>query len=181
MKHSKKIMYAALFCMLALVVAAVLFFQSYSHYKATSQYFYRDAVSDILSGAVQIHDLAEPDRRQYTVQQLKAIEQAQSGLMLRYQDLFLLFQDESFVDATKMEFVDFYSIYLNADVQNRDSPDAAAKKIQLNDESLTQMNRLIEFVDQVHAFYLEEGFNESVELSERDTKRFMRKIEEFIP
>ena len=66
-------------------------------------------------------------------------------------------------------------------MQDRDSPDAAAKKIQLNDESLTQMNRLIEFVNQVHAFYLEEGFNESIELSERDTKRFMRKIEEFIP
>lgn len=181
MKHSKKIMYAALFCILALVVVAVLFFRSYSHYKATSQYFYQEAVSDIVSAVVQIHDLAEPDRRQYTVQQLKDIEQSQSGLMLHYQDLFLLFQDESFVNATKMEFVDFYAIYLNADVQDRDSPDAAAKKIQWNDESLTQMNRLIEFVNRVHAFYLEEAFNENVELSEQDTKRFMRKIEEFIP
>ncbi|CAM4097031.1 hypothetical protein [Saccharibacillus endophyticus] len=181
MKHSKKIMYATLFFVLVLVVAAALFFRSYSHYKATSQYFYRDAVSDIVSGAVQVNEIAKTDQKEYTVQQLKDIEQAQSGLMLRYQDLFLLFQDESFMNATKMEFVDFYSIYLNANVQDRDSPDTAAQNVRLNEESLTQMNRLIAFVNRVRAFYLEEGFNENVELSERDTKRFMRKIEEFIP
>jgi len=180
MKHSKKIMYAALFFILALVVIAALFFRSYSHYKAISQYFYRDAVSDIVSSTVQINEIAKTDQKEYTVQQLKAIDEMQISLMLQYQDLFFLFQDESFINATKMEFVDFYSIYLNADVQDRDSPDAAAQKIQLNDESLTQMNRLIDFGNRVYSFYLEAKMNENVELSERDTKRFMRKIEEFI-